>query len=1241
MMQSSLYTVGGTILPDQGIYIERQADSDLLAACRAMEYAYVLTARQLGKSSLMVRTAASLREEGVAPIILDLNELGVQATMQEWYLGLMFRIASTLGLQANLLGWWREHEEVGVTQRLTLFFEELILPATDKRLVIFIDEIDTTLSLPFTDDFFAAIRYLYNARSTNSDLKRLAFVLIGVATPSDLIDDPKRTPFNIGRRIDLTDFTRTEADPFLTALPATNGAKLLNEIIDWTGGHPYLTQRLAAATSAAENPNVNHIVRDIFLGENSDKDNNLQFVRDMLTKRAPAGYERELLTTYQNIRLGRQRVRDEEQSVVKNHLKLAGIVKRDAKNNLTTRNKIYTTVFDRRWLRNQWPVSWLELIPFEVKAAVAASFILLLGLIAALAFGLNQQRTAVGLGENLATEVVVRATAEQQAIANANLAATRAAESENNADLAATRAVESENNAALAATRAVESEENAALAATRAVESAENEAIAIQNLAVAESRRLASEAQLAIERDPQAALLLAIAGLNSAETTAARQALHAALNAPYRIDLLHTLDIGNWTSPNKPFEFSPNGRSLLVVNGADGKVTIWDVATGEVRVELPHEGYVSSAEWLQTTWADENQIITSAEDGVRIWDGVSDEGITYFESAALTHVSANDDGILISAFDGPLVRLFDMTTGATLREVALPDIALSASIHNGRIAAVTLAGVVLFDADDTQLAAAGQESDVFWEALWNPDGTLLLVHQPGSGTVTLWDAATGETVQQFVAATPFSDVIWHVGGAQVLTFGNDNRLVAWDVVSGESTTLQAISADVGGLSGDTLLTYQNFENVDVNGEASGNGRFFLRSAENADLLTTVEQPFQVWGIERSPDEQIIAAADREGNAALWQRAGASPLEWFKTDSAIVSITAAEQETLLIEDVSGKLTTFDVASRQPLATYAQGDGVGTTRWSADKTRYLSADGLGNLFVIDAQTGEIRQTLRHPDVVFFAVWLADDQQIASSAADGTLRLWDVATGERVWETVGVQGFSVELDETGEVLLVASFEGDVQRISIQSGELLQRFALSQPGQVVRWLAGNQTLVSVSGTWLESQNTNPQTTLDFWTIEDETQPFNSVTLPARATLQLNQDRTQLLFASFGDAAGTFVVLDAQGNELMRGEHPDGTAQTAWHADGERFLTVGTDGEVRVWSVENQEILATLVLNRSIVEALWVGETLLLGSADGQVVEEFIDIQQLINRACTVSYRPPTEQERRRIDPFSNIPCQ
>jgi hypothetical protein len=80
---------------------------------------------------------------------------------------------------------------------------EVVLSQISERVVISVDEIDTTLRLNFTDNFFAGIRFLYNARATNPALARLSFVLRGVASPGDLMKDPERTPFNIGERVDL------------------------------------------------------------------------------------------------------------------------------------------------------------------------------------------------------------------------------------------------------------------------------------------------------------------------------------------------------------------------------------------------------------------------------------------------------------------------------------------------------------------------------------------------------------------------------------------------------------------------------------------------------------------------------------------------------------------------------------------------------------------------------------------------------------------------------------------------------------------------------------------------------------------------------------------------------------------------------------------------------------------------------------------------------------------------------
>ena len=93
------YVTGGTLRPDAPSYIERQADKELCDGLLRGEFCYVLTSRQMGKSSLMVRTVKRLREEGVAVAVLDLTAIGQNLTIEQWYDGLISRLGQQLDLE--------------------------------------------------------------------------------------------------------------------------------------------------------------------------------------------------------------------------------------------------------------------------------------------------------------------------------------------------------------------------------------------------------------------------------------------------------------------------------------------------------------------------------------------------------------------------------------------------------------------------------------------------------------------------------------------------------------------------------------------------------------------------------------------------------------------------------------------------------------------------------------------------------------------------------------------------------------------------------------------------------------------------------------------------------------------------------------------------------------------------------------------------------------------------------------
>jgi CheY-like chemotaxis protein len=345
----------GTLRPDAPSYIERQADRDLLDGLLAGEPCYVLTSRQMGKSSLMVRSAHRLRECGVSVVVLDLTAIGQNVTAEQWYDGVLTRIARALRLEDEMEEFWLRHSRLSPVQRLFTCLRDIGLRQHGHPLVIFIDELDAVRSLPFSsDEFFGAIRECFNRRAEDPILNRLTFCLLGVADPGDLVRDAQATPFNIARRIELTDFAPDEIRLLAKGLgrePAV-AEVLIRRIEHWTRGHPYLTQRICGAiaqdSSVTQPSHVDRLCRDLFFGVKSrEDDDNLAFVRRWLL--SPQVETRALLEFYECVRRRGGRVAPDEQDPLLRVLRLSGVVRMEGKR-LYVRNRIYARAFDSRWV---------------------------------------------------------------------------------------------------------------------------------------------------------------------------------------------------------------------------------------------------------------------------------------------------------------------------------------------------------------------------------------------------------------------------------------------------------------------------------------------------------------------------------------------------------------------------------------------------------------------------------------------------------------------------------------------------------------------------------------------------------------------------------------------------------------------------------------------------------------------------------------------------------------------------
>ena len=361
----SEYQVGGSLKVNTATYVTRKADHQLYQSLLQGEFCYVFNCRQMGKSSLRVQVKNRLEQQGYACVSLDMTNIGSQTiSPKQWYKSIASEIWRGLNLieQVSLKKWWREHAELSPLQHLHLFISDVVLPAiTAEKIYIFIDEIDSVLSLDFaTDDFFALIRYFYNVRAEKPEFNRLSFALFGVATPSELIRDSSRTPFNIGQAIELTGFELEEAKPLISGLHSKfeHPELVLAEIIKWTGGQPFLTQKLCQlAVEDALSPItlskaawVEKLTREkiIHNWESQDEPEHLKTIRarllgDEKTVSRLLGLSSQILQ-YGSIAA--------DESLEQRQLLLTNLViKRN--NQLAIRNPIYQQIFNLDWIDQQ------------------------------------------------------------------------------------------------------------------------------------------------------------------------------------------------------------------------------------------------------------------------------------------------------------------------------------------------------------------------------------------------------------------------------------------------------------------------------------------------------------------------------------------------------------------------------------------------------------------------------------------------------------------------------------------------------------------------------------------------------------------------------------------------------------------------------------------------------------------------------------------------------------------------
>ncbi len=1039
------YQVGGCLRYQNPTYVKREADSELYDSLIAGEFCYVLNSRQMGKSSLQVQTMKRLREKaGFKCIAIDLTDIG-RETSNDWYFGIISGLVRSgeLSRKVDADSWWQQRQLLSPSQRLSQFIEDVLLTEISQNIVIFIDEIDSILNLIWKDDFFLLIRACYNKRAMNSEFERLAFCLLGVATPADLIRDKDRTPFNIGKAIDLTGFTFEEARPAL--IPGLMGERteeiseeILAEVFNWANGQPFLMQRLCRLMvyqSARGIDDVKALVQKYVIDnwEANDEQVHLKTIRDRLL----LDYQDRtalLLGIYQQILTDEKHKICADNSLDQRRLQLSGlVVKRNGY--LQVYNPIYAAIFNLDWVRKELA----KLRPYQENfAAWIAS---------------NRQDPSrllrgKALDDALQWKVGKRLSDEDNDFLDASQADERQELRTSNKFLKEVRRE---------VIKVIKVEE----AGHDALELFQSDGKQI--IALRAAIQAGEDLKKWIPDNPP---------ISEYPTITPLSALQVILT---KIRVRHQF-IGHKDSVTS-VSFSPTGDTIATAS-SDQTAKLWDLQGRCLMTFSGHNGRVNSVSFSPTGDA----FATASDDKTaRLWDLRGNCLVAFIgHDDLLTSVSFSPNGDAIAtASQDKTAKLWDLEGNCLVTFIghnkSVNSVSFSAT-ENKIVTASTDITAKLWDLEGNCLVIFNEHNKPINSVSFSPTGDIIATASDDR-TAQLWDFHGNRLVTftghdksvNSVNFSPTGDIIatasddrtaqlWDFHGNRLVTFTGHNDSVNSVSFSRTGDAFATASDDrtakLWDLQGNHLETFTGHDNSVNSVSFSRTGDAFAtasndRTAKLWDLKGNCLATFtghydSVWSVSFSPIGDRITTASDDRTAKLWDLDGNCLLTFIGHNYSVWSasfsptgdriVTASTHKTAKLWDLDGNcLVTFTGhnGSVWSVSFSPIGDRIATV--SSDKTAKLW-DLKGNCLV--TFTG-------HNHWVTSVSFSPTGDAIATASKDNTAKLWDL-DGNCLLTFTGHQNSvnSVSFSPTGDTIATASQDGTAKLWDLQ-GNLLADFS------------------------------------------------------------------------------------------------------------------------------------------------------------------------------------------------------
>lgn len=303
--EAALEPVGGAMALDSHFYVVRPADEQFQTAlARQDSIVLVKGARQMGKTSLLARGLQNARAAGARVVLTDLQDLGSSdlESSETLFLTLGKAIAEELALDATPKAVWDPDDSANTN--FGRFMRREVLGA-DAPVVWALDEVDRLFPFPYASEVFGLFRAWHNRRALDpaGPWRRLTLAMAYATEASLFITDVNQSPFNVGTRLALEDFTPEQVEELNRRYGSPlRDEKELSVFYALVGGQPFLSQgglsalvqgmeleAFVALAPSPEGPFADHLHRMVLL---LARDPSLvAAVRDVLEARRAPGEE--------------------------------------------------------------------------------------------------------------------------------------------------------------------------------------------------------------------------------------------------------------------------------------------------------------------------------------------------------------------------------------------------------------------------------------------------------------------------------------------------------------------------------------------------------------------------------------------------------------------------------------------------------------------------------------------------------------------------------------------------------------------------------------------------------------------------------------------------------------------------------------------------------------------------------------------------------------------------------------